>query len=126
MAGIITLEDLLEEIVGEIEDEFDLPDESVEHVDDKTIRIDGTYPIDDFNEKFQVELPIEDYHTVAGFVFGLLGRAAAAVDEVEYDGLRFRVIEIEGSRIEKLEVQFVEPPRDLSDDPHEERAAAEG
>src|SRR5947208_1357658 len=127
MAGIVTLEDLLEEIVGEIEDEFDLPDESVEHVDDKTIRIDGTYPIDDFNEKFQVELPIEDYHTVAGFVFGLLGRAAAAGDEVEYDGLRFRVIEIEGSRIEKLEVQFVEPPRDLSDDePQEERAAAEG
>jgi putative hemolysin len=125
MAGVVTLEDLLEEIVGEIEDEFDLPDESIEHVDEKTVRIDGTFPIDDFNEKFGTELPIEDYHTVAGFVFGLLGRAAAAGDEVEYNGLRFRVIETEGSRIEKLEVQFVEPPA-LDQDEQQERAAAEG
>jgi putative hemolysin len=126
MAGIVTLEDLLEEIVGEIEDEFDLPDESVERVDDRTIRIGGTFPIDDFNDQFKVELPIEDYHTVAGFVFGLLGRAAAAGDEVEHDGLRFRVLEVEGSRIEKLQVEFVEPPENAEDEPREERAAAEG
>src|SRR4051812_41954998 len=119
-AGIVTLEDLLEEIVGEIEDEFDLPDESVEQVDEKTVRIDGTFPIDDFNEKFGIELPIEDYHTVAGFVFGLLGRAAAADDEVEYDGVRFKVMDVEGSRIEKLEVQFVEPPPSEQDEPREE------
>jgi putative hemolysin len=127
MAGIVTLEDLVEEIVGEIEDEFDLPDESVEHVDDKTVRVDGTFPIDDFNERFGLELPIEDYHTVAGFVFGLLGRAAEAGDEVEYNGVRFRVLEIEGSRIEKIEVQFIEAPaRPHEDDQQEERAAAEG
>ena len=76
--GIVTLEDLLEEIVGEIEDEFDLPDETVEQVDEDTIRIDGTFTIDDFNEQFEVDLPIEDYHTVAGFVFGQLGRAGRA------------------------------------------------
>src|SRR4051794_13813504 len=86
MAGIVTLEDLLEEIVGEIEDEFDLPDESIEQVDERTIRIGGTFPIDDFNEKFHVELPIEDYHSVAGFVFGLLGRAADEGDEVDHNG----------------------------------------
>src|SRR5437588_2937098 len=74
MEGIVTLEDLLEEIVGEIEDEFDLPDESIEQVDDDTIRIDGTFPIDDFNERFHTDLPDEDYHTVAGFGLGLLGR----------------------------------------------------
>ena len=78
MEGIVTLEDLLEEIVGEIEDEFDLPDETVERVDDDTIRIDGTFPIDDFNEQFDVDLPDEDYHTVAGFVFGQLGRGGRA------------------------------------------------
>ena len=53
MDGIVTLEDVLEEIVGEIEDEFDLPDTSVERIDDRHIRIEGTYTIDDFNEQFE-------------------------------------------------------------------------
>ena len=93
--GIVTLEDLLEEIVGEIEDEFDLPDESVERVDETHVRIDGTFPIDDFNEQFGTALEHEDFHTVAGYVFHLLGRAAAPGDEVRSDGLRFRVLETE-------------------------------
>jgi putative hemolysin len=106
MEGIVTLEDLLEEIVGEIEDEFDLPDETVEQVDDDTIRIDGTFPIDDFNERFKTQLPHEDYHTVAGFVFGVLGRGAEPGDEVEWDGLRFHVDSVEGQRIDRLTVTF--------------------
>jgi CBS domain containing-hemolysin-like protein len=104
--GIVTLEDLLEEIVGEIEDEFDLPDETVERVDDDTIRIDGTFPIDDFNERFDVELPEDGYHTVAGFVFGRLGRAAIPGDEVSHDGLQFKVESVEGQRIDRLTVTF--------------------
>jgi putative hemolysin len=104
--GIVTLEDLLEEIVGEIEDEFDLPDETVERVDDDTVRIDGTFTIDDFNETFDVEIPEEDYHTVAGFVFGRLGRAAVPGDEVAHDGVRFHVESVEGQRIDRLLVTF--------------------
>ena len=88
--GIVTLEDLLEEIVGEIEDEFDLPDETVERIDDDTIRIDGTFSIDDFNEEFDVELPVEDFHTIAGFVLGQLGRGAEPGDEVTHDGIVFK------------------------------------
>jgi putative hemolysin len=107
LEGIVTLEDLLEEIVGEIEDEFDLPDESVEQLDDGRMRIHGTFPIDDFNEQFKRSLPIEDYHTIGGFVFGLLGRAPEPGDEVEYDGVRFKVLEVEGSRIERLEVELL-------------------
>jgi putative hemolysin len=106
MEGIVTLEDLLEEIVGEIEDEFDLPDETVEQVDDQTIRIDGTFTIDDFNERFKCDLPDEDYHTVGGFVFGLLGRTAEPGDEVSHDGLNFRVDEVDGQRIRRLTVKF--------------------
>jgi len=106
MEGIATLEDLLEEIVGEIEDEFDLPDETVEHVDESTIRIDGTFPIDDFNEQFHCDLPDEDYHTVAGFVFGLLGRGAEPGDEVSHDGLHFHVDSLVGRRIDRLTVTF--------------------
>jgi putative hemolysin len=109
MEGIVTLEDLLEEIVGDIEDEFDLPDESVERIDENRIRIDGTFPIDDFNEQFMKELEVEDYHTMAGMVFGALGRAPEVGDEVRVDGLALRVVEIEGSRIQRLEVEFTEP-----------------
>jgi putative hemolysin len=109
MQGIVTLEDVLEEIVGEIEDEFDLPDESIERVDEHTIRIDGTFPIDDFNEQFGFDLPQEDYHTVAGFVFDLLGRAAEVGDEVGHDGLRFHVDEVDSKRIKRLTVTFLSP-----------------
>jgi putative hemolysin len=108
--GVVTLEDLLEEIVGEIEDEFDLPDESVERVNETTVRIDGTFPIDDFNEELGTTLEHEDYHTVAGFVFDLIGRAAAPGDEIRSDGLRFTVLDVEGSRILRLEVEFLPVP----------------
>jgi len=108
MQGIVTLEDLLEEIVGEIEDEFDLPDESVERIDDTHIRIDGTFPIDDFNEQFGSEIEIEDYHTMAGMVFGQIGHAPEVGDEIATDGIVLRVVEIEGSRIQRLEVEFRE------------------
>ena len=108
--GIVTLEDLLEEIVGEIADEYDLPDDSVQHIDDRTVRVDGTFPIDDFNEQFKQDLPQEDYHTLAGFVFGELGRAPTSGDEVRWDGLRFEVIQTDGPRIEQLEIEFLPEP----------------
>jgi putative hemolysin len=119
MAGIVTLEDVLEEIVGDIEDEFDLPDESVERVSETTIRIDGSFTIDDFNEQFGTELATDDFHTVAGFVFGHLGRAAQVGDEVSERTLAFRVLETSGTRIQRLEVEFLPAPRIGADDTFE-------
>ena len=115
--GIVTLEDLLEEIVGDIEDEFDLPDTSIERVDDTHIRIEGTYTIDDFNEEFDTELEQEDFNTMAGLVFGELGRAPEVGDEVRADGLVLRVVEIDGSRIMKLEVEFGVDDETPTDEP---------
>ena len=119
--GIVTLEDLLEEIVGDIEDEFDLPDESIERVDETTIRIDGTFTIDDFNEQFGTHIDDDDFHTVAGYVFGHLGRAAEVGDEVREDHVRFTVLETSGSRIQRLEVEFL--PGSVGDDAHAPEAA---
>ena len=111
LAGICTLEDLIEEIVGEIEDEFDVPEEPIVQVDEDTWRMDGRFPIDEFNERFGTDLPDEDFHTVAGFVFGQLGRAPEPGDDVAYDGLRFDILEVEGNRIETIAVTFVERPQ---------------
>ena len=116
-AGIVTLEDLLEEIVGDIEDEFDLPNELVERLSETTVRIDGSFTIDDFNEEFGTGLDTEDFHTVAGFVFGHLGRAAEVGDEVAEDQVRFRVLETSGSRIQRLEVEFLPAPIGADDTP---------
>jgi putative hemolysin len=116
-AGIVTLEDLLEEIVGDITDEFDLPDESVERLDDNHIRISGSFTIDDFNEQFGTDIDDEDFHTVAGFVFGHLGRAAEPGDIVVDAGLKFTVLETSGSRIQRLEVEFLPAPVGADDTP---------
>jgi len=116
MVGIATLEDLLEEIVGEIEDEFDVPEEPIEQVDDDTYRVDGMFPIEEFNARFGTDLPDEDFHTIAGFVFGQLGRAPEPGDDVGYDGMRFDVLEVEGNRIERLVVTFLERPERRSPD----------
>jgi putative hemolysin len=116
-AGIVTLEDLLEEIVGDIADEFDLPDESVERLDDNRIRISGSFTIDDFNEQFGTEIDDEDFHTVAGFVFGHLGRAAEPGDVVVDAQLKFTVLVTSGSRIQQLEVEFLPAPVGADDTP---------
>jgi putative hemolysin len=115
MAGICTLEDLLEEIVGEIEDEFDIPEEQIEQIDDDTYRVDGMFPIDEFNERFGTDLPDEDFHTVGGFVFGQLGRAPEPGDDISFDGMRFDVLEVDGNRIERIAVEFVERPSPVDD-----------
>jgi CBS domain containing-hemolysin-like protein len=109
-AGICTLEDLLEEIVGEIEDEFDVSEVQIVQIDDETYHVDGMFPIDEFNARFGAELPDDDYHTLAGFVFGQLGRAPQPGDDVTFDGMRFDVLEVDGNRIERVAVNFIERP----------------
>ncbi|MGI9188000.1 MAG: hemolysin family protein, partial [Gaiellales bacterium] len=87
-SGIVTLEDLLEEIVGEINDEFDLPDREVVRLAPDRIRLEASYGIEDFNDRFEGALHDEDYTSVGGFLFGELGRPARPGDVVEHNGFR--------------------------------------
>jgi magnesium and cobalt exporter, CNNM family len=125
MVGIATLEDLLEEIVGEIEDEFDVPEEPIEQVDEDVYRVDGMFSIEEFNSRFGTDLPDEDFHTVAGFVFGQLGRAPEPGDDVGYNGMQFDVLEVEGNRIERLVVTFLERPQPRPPDEFVDEAESE-
>jgi CBS domain containing-hemolysin-like protein len=109
VAGLVTLEDLLEEIVGEIDDEFDPEDAPIVRLGPERYRIDGRLPVEEFNERFERELPDDDYHTVGGVVFGELGRAPQVGDTVEIDDATFEVAAVDGTRI--LYVQVTLRPR---------------
>ena len=108
--GIVTLNDLVEEIVGEIEEEYGLPDEAVQELPDGRLRVSGSFTSDDFNETFHTDLPTEDYRTLGGLVFGELGRAPRRGDGVTVAGVELGVEEIDGPRIAKLLVRLPETP----------------
>lgn len=108
-AGLVTIEDLLEELVGEIKDEYDTDEPDTDHpliraLDANTSLIDGWTDIDDVNEQMGLSLPHEDFDTVGGFVFGLLGRQPEEGESVGYDGMEFTVTQTDGRRI--LEVRL--------------------
>jgi CBS domain containing-hemolysin-like protein len=101
-AGLVTIEDLIEEIVGEIVDEYDKEEPLVEPIDDHTMRVDAKMPIDEVNDLFDVELPHEEWDTVGGLVFGLTGRVPLPGEKVRFDGLEFTTERVTGRRVKKV------------------------
>jgi len=108
--GIVTIEDVVEEIVGEIDDEFDEAEPVLEHGPEGEILLSGAYSISELNERFDLELPDEDYTTVGGFVLGRLGRVARVDDEVTIRGGMLRVLEMHGRRIARMSLMLQEQP----------------
>jgi CBS domain containing-hemolysin-like protein len=109
VSGLVTLEDLLEELVGEITDEYDRDEPQVEPVADGSFRVNGRLPIDELNELLDVDLPQEEWDTVAGFMLGLLGAIPSEGEEVRYDNLSFKAERVQGRRVEKVLISRVEP-----------------
>ena len=106
-AGIVAVEDLLEEIVGEIQDEYDLPDSRITRVDDRTVLASGSMTIDDANEALGTDLPQRGPRTLAGLTFDELGRRPAPGDTVDLDDVQLRVDAMDGLRIVQLRITFV-------------------
>ena len=117
VSGLVSLEDLLEELVGEITDEYDHEELEMERVGDGVYRVSGKASVDDVNELLDAELPDEEWDTVAGLVLDLFGKIPREGEEVTFQGLRFRAEEVQGRRIAKVLITPAPEPRP---DPEEE------
>ena len=106
-AGLVTLEDLLEEIVGEVSDPFDVNTPEIQTLPDGSALIDGLALIEEVNEKLGLDLQDPNYDTIAGYALGRLGRIPKAHDVVEADGVRLRVEGMDGLRIARLSLTRV-------------------
>ena len=115
-AGLVTIEDVLEEIVGEIQDEYDREEVTIERLTDTEAILDARVSLDALNELFSLEIEGEDFDTVGGFVYHQLGRMPVPGDEVHADGLRLRVLSTLGRRIKKVRVAKEAEPKSAEEE----------
>jgi CBS domain containing-hemolysin-like protein len=114
VTGIVSLEDLLEELVGEIADEYDVEEPEMVELGDGVYRVSGKTSIDDVNEMLDVELPDEEWDTVGGLVLDIFGKIPSAGDEKHFQGLTFRAAEVQGRRVATVVISRV--PVEVIDD----------
>lgn len=110
--GLVTLNDIMESLVGDIYDEYDERERLFHRVTDGTLIVSGSMDIEDFNELTGTTIPIEDFDTVGGFIFHLFGELPAKGDKVEFNNYTFKVEKISGTRIIKARVIKKEEPHD--------------
>jgi putative hemolysin len=118
-AGLVTIEDLLEEIVGEIQDEYDVEEPMVVRLSDDQARIDGRASVDELGDLFETELELEDedeYDTVGGLVFHRIGGVPKPGDQVAVDGLILTVESTDGRRVGKVLVARQPVTAEVADD----------
>jgi CBS domain containing-hemolysin-like protein len=115
-AGLVTLEDLMEEIVGEVSDPFDNAQPEIQVYPNGTATIEGLALIEEVNDAMEIHLADPHYDTIAGYMLGKLGRIPDVGDRIEVDGVRMKVEAMDGMRIERLSLAKVEKPAELKDD----------
>jgi len=103
-SGLVTLEDLIEEIVGSIHDELEAEEKDVQIVDEKNFVVSGQSALDETNELLGANLQSKDFNTLGGFVFGLFGRMPKVGEQLKYKNLKFEVLELEGRKIIKIKI----------------------
>ncbi len=108
-AGLVTLEDLLEELVGEIVDEFDVEEPSVERQADGSVVVSARYAVDDADDLLGAELPHGPWDTVGGLMLDRAGRVPDAGDSVEVDGFRLTALDVRGRRIGRVRIEATAP-----------------
>lgn len=104
-AGMVTIEDLLEEIVGEIFDEYDVTNIRIRKIDDQTVMLDGMVPIDEVNDLMGINLPEDGFETIGGFILDQLGRIPAEGERITFDAVDFIVFKTDGVRIMKVKAR---------------------
>jgi len=116
-AGLITIEDLVEEIVGDIRDEYDAdePDEFTK-ISDREYIVEGSAKLDDVNEKLELELESEDYDTIGGFVIGLLDHLPVVGEKAEFEGISFTVEQMTKKRVDAIRMVIPEAPAEDEDE----------
>src|SRR5690606_20321752 len=112
-AGLVTLEDLIEELVGEIVDEFDTEDARIEPVVGGGVRVSGSLTIDDANDLLELQLPEGEFDTISGLVLAELGRLAGTGDSVECGEARLTVERVQGRRIMRVRIDKIALPDDV-------------
>jgi len=103
-AGLVTLEDLMEEIVGSIQDEYDKEENDVQIVDEKNFVVSGAADLDEVNDELGMNVSSEDFNTIGGFVFGLFGRVPRPGETLKYKDLKFEVLEMDGRKIGSVKI----------------------
>jgi CBS domain containing-hemolysin-like protein len=111
-AGLVTLEDLIEELVGEIVDEYDAEEAPIEPLADGGVRVNARMPIDELNQLLAADFPEGDFDTVGGLMLNLLGHVPHEGESVEYDGHRLQAEKVQGRRIGRVKISKVAPPAD--------------
>lgn len=126
-SGIVTMEDIIEQVVGDIDDEYDEEDEIIDKIDDKTYLVDGDVSLEDLDEELGIDLTSETSETIGGFLIDMLGEIPDENDVgriIEFEKYQFKIMAIQDRRIERVKIYILDP-QDENSEENAEKSDAE-